>query len=76
MDRKQFKTEIDAVIDSNLEQSRSLMVGIVLKSIARELSSFDLDCDPQTKLPNHPLARLIYMYVEREIEERIACKHS
>jgi hypothetical protein len=52
------------------------MVGIVLKSIARELSSFDLDCDPQTKLPNHPLARLIYMYVEREIEERIACKHS
>lgn len=76
MDRKQFKQEIDSVIDNNLEHSRRLMVGIVLKAIARELSSFDLDMDPDTQLPNHPLARLIYMYVDREIEERIACRHS
>jgi len=51
------------------------MVGIVLKGIARELSSFDLDRDDY-KLPNHPLAPLIYLYVDREIKRRLECKQT
>jgi len=73
MNKRQFADELTAVIDDNLDKSRALMVGVVLKSIARELSGFDLDTDEQ-KLPNHPLARLIYMYVDREIRERMQCK--
>jgi hypothetical protein len=73
MNKRQFADELTAVIDDNLDKSRALMVGVVLKSIARELSAFDLDTDEQ-RLPNHPLARLIYMYVDREIRERMQCK--
>ena len=73
MNKRQFADELTGVIDDNLDKSRDLMVGVVLKAIARELSAFDLDTDAQ-KLPNHPLARLIYMYVDREIRERMQCK--
>lgn len=73
MNKRQFADELTSVIDSNLDASRDLMVGVVLKAIARELSAFDLDRD-ENKLPNHPLARLIYMYVDREIRERMQCK--
>ena len=30
----------------------------------------------EDKLPNNPLARLIYMYVSRDIKERMACKRA
>jgi hypothetical protein len=73
MNKRQFADELTSVIDSNLDASRDLMVGVVLKAIARELSAFDLDTD-ENKLPNHPLARLIYLYVDREIRERMQCK--
>ena len=73
MNKRQFANELTTVIDENLEKSSDLIVGVVLKAIARELSAFDLDKDADN-LPNHPLARLIYMYVDREIKERIQCK--
>ena len=75
MNKRMFAKELTKTIDENLDASRDLMVGIVLKGIARELSSFDLDRDDY-KLPNHPLARLIYLYVDREIKRRLECKQT
>lgn len=75
MNKRKFADELTRTIDENLDASRDLMVGVVLKSVARELSSFDLDRD-ENKLPNHPLARLIYLYVDREIKERMECRRA
>ena len=75
MNKRKFADELTRTIDENLDASRDLMVGVVLKAVARELSSFDLDRD-ENKLPNHPLARLIYLYVDREIKERMECRRA
>jgi hypothetical protein len=75
INKRHISNELDEVIDANLNESHDLLVGVVLKAIARELSAFDLDRDAD-KLPNNPLARLIYMYVSRDIKERMACKRA
>ena len=55
INKRHISNELDEVIDANLNESHDLMVGVVLKAIARELSAFDLDRD-EDKLHNNPRA--------------------
>jgi len=74
MNRKLLKQEFDKVIEEQVEASIKQTTSVIMKQIALELTSHELDWDEEYNLPNNVIARLIYMYVRREVEERVKCK--
>jgi hypothetical protein len=74
MNRKLLKQEFDKVIEEQVEASIKQTTSVIMKQIALELTSHELDWDEDYNLPNNVIARLIYMYVRREVEERVKCK--
>jgi hypothetical protein len=71
MNRKLLVQELDKVIDANVESFAKVATSACLKEIGRELMSHDLEWDEQYDLPSNTIARLIYLYVRKNVKERM-----